>query len=1045
MGNKLIDGNITIEDKASRGLTAIEQQLVEVAKKGNSATDAIERLNKSLENFNKRNKNRPQRLELDAAKRKFEKQNVQRVPDLTLAKRNFSAQNYADYARSPMRGNRFVIMAPDKNGNLRPSDAPTLRQSIYNYEAGEYRTGRYVPKAASSFDLSSRRSPVSRSLESIPGERYVSLQDMVGFNQKLVNRAPRGLDALSKEDVKLLGKRFKELDANVGKLNKYITKASGGSGGGGGIKPPIRGGGLFGGFFGNGGGGRLPGGDGGGGKFLTGIFRGLFDDLLGVGGGGKFASAIKGALGGRFTGAMLGGGGAKLFGTIAGGGAAAGPIGIAIGIAAAGIMAGLTKIVDAVHGVIDTINRIASERAREAVGLRRKMQMSSEMFGVDPEDIKSIDKKIYAMREEEQQMYLHGLPGRDITSSAIDWLHLMGTKDTAGGVFENEKEAFEFSKAIAAIAKMNDLSPQEYETVRYQGMQIMSKGYADILDIKPLLNSAPGFVRDLLQQTGMTRKDLLESSRSRGFTSDMFKQALLNVADYYETLADRATSRTTEQQQEAAENIVGRAAIYDELYEKEKAKSNMVVANATVEASIAERMKESWYAMWSDTNDAQDGIVKKVEFEKKLTGMIFKGLNGIVLGVTVVKNIFDMVFNTIRLIGEELIAVINLVPSTLKGAFGGFFAWVFRQVGSIPGFDEERWNAMADEIDPNAKKKLNEAYLESRADEINKYISKLDPNTDLATLTSELAKMGIGREEVVGYEDKEVIPKTLEQRVWDDNLLGGGRGGWREPLPYDPALKRQKVWVERPELAYTEKVPIKQNVLPEEFVKEFFFGGGNADESRTRIADESFRKNVLMQHPELWAQLRDGIWQDKEAFEDLEGQTRSLSAVLGGVAKSGDDYTWGNRILKSFTDPIKNWVTGNAQDLQDVKRAREHYDKANREYQEAIENVHGGYIPKIAGDVNKLAGGKGNEKILDVLKEIAGVVVINKVTQVRPDVVFNYGSYGRNGPREQENVIRTGDGNVLASIVEALQSVSGKWDDNFQSITNGVSSEYSIA
>lgn len=1007
MGNKLIDGNITIEDNASRGLTAIEKQLVEVAKKGNSATDSIERLNKVLANFNKRNPNRPPWLELDMAQRRFEKQNRQRTSEMTQSQRVFTASNFADYSRSPMRKNRFTIMTPDKNGNIKASTPPTLRSSIYNYDAGEYRTGRYAA-GTSSLDLSSRRSPVSRSLESFPGERFITLQDMVEFNKKVVSSAPRGLDALSRDDVKMLGKRFKELDASVGKLNKYITKA----GGGGGMKPPTGGkGGLFGMFTGD----------------------------------SNFTRGLKGAFGGRLTGAMLGGGGgAKLLGTVAGGGAAAGPIGIAIGIAAAGIIAGLVKVVDAVHGVIDTINRIASERARESVGLRRKMQMSPEMFGVDPEDIKAIDKKIYALREEEQQMYLHGLPGRDITTSAIDWLHLMGTKDTAGGVFENEKEAFQFSKAIAAIAKMNDLSPQEYETVRYQGMQIMSKGYADILDIKPLLNSAPGFVRDLLQQTGMTRKDLLESSRSRGFTADMFKQALLNVGDYYETLADRATSRTTEQQQEAAENIVGRAAIYDELYEKEKAKSNMVVANATIEASIAEGIKESWYKMWSDTNDAEDGIVKKVEFEKKMTGMILKGLNGIVLGVTVIKNIFDMVFNTVRFIGEEIIAVINLVPRTLEGAFGSFFAWIFRQVGSLPGFDEEKWNLMADEVDPNAKKKLNEAYLESRADEINEYISKLDPNVDFDTLYNELLKMGIGKEEVVGYEDKTVIPKQLEQRVWDDNLLGGGRGGWREALPGENSLKRQQVWVEHPELAYTEKVPIKENRLSKDFVKELFFGGGNADSERNRIADASFRKNVLLQHPELWAQLKDGIWQDKEAFKDLEGNVRSLSSVLGGVAKSGSDYTWGSRISASFIDPVKNWVKGMAQDADDIKTARERYDKANKEYQEAAENVHGG-ISKIAGDVHKIAGGKGNEKILDVLKEIAGVIVINKVTQVRPDVVFNYGSYGRNGPREQANVIQTGDGTVLASMVEAMNSLAGKWDDNFQSTVNGVPTEQSIA
>lgn len=1003
MTNKLIDGNITIEDKASRGLTLIEKQLVEVAKKGNSATDSIERLNKALANFKKRNPT-PRITELDIAQRKFEKQNAQRVSDLGRSKQIFVTRNYVDEARSPMRKGRIGVMKSSHTGEIKSSYVPTLRSSIIDYEGGGYRTSRYKP-TATSLSIASRRSPVSRSLESFPGERFVTLQDMAEFNRKILSE--HRMEQMSKEDIKMFGKRFKEMDANFSNFNKTISKASSGGAG----KPPIGGKGFLGGFFGD----------------------------------GKFTGGLKGAFGGRLTGAMLGGGGgSKLLGSVVGGAIGGGAIGVAIGIAAAGIIAGLTKIVDAVHGVIDTINRIASERARESVGLRRKMQMSSEMFNVNPEDIESIDKKIYAMREQEQQMYLHGLPGRDITTSAIDWLHLMGTK-SSGGVFKDEKEAFEFSKSIAAIAKMNDLSPQEYETVRYQGMQIMSKGYADILDIKPLLNSAPGFVRDLLQQTGMTRKDLLESSRSRGFTADMFKQALLNVGDYYETLADRATSRTIESQQESAENIVGRAAIYDELYEKEKAKSNMIVANATIEASIAERIKESWYKMWSDSNDAQDGIVKKVEFEKKLTGMILKGLNGIVLGVTVVKNIFDMVFNTVRMIGEEIIAVLNLVPSMLEGAFGSLTAWLFREVATLPGTDRKYWEGLAEDIDPNSKKKLSDAYLSSRAKEINEYISKLDPNTDMKGLADALISMGIGEEKIVGYEDKTIIPKQLEQRVWDENLLGGGRGGWREALPGENSLKRQQVWVEHPELAYTERVPIKQTVLPQEFYDKFFFGGGNANAETNRIADESYRYNVLLENPHLWAQLKDGIWQDKEAFKDLEGQTRSLSAVLGGVAKSGSDYTWSARIISSFTDPVAKWMKSMSQDADDIKTGVKNYKKANEEYQTAAENVHGGYTKKIADDVHKIAGGKGNEKILDVLKEIAGVVVINKVTQVRPDVVFNYGSYGRNGPREQANVIQTGDQNVLASMVEAMNSLAGKWDDNFKSIVNGVSTEQSIA
>lgn len=1061
MADKLIDGNITIKDAASKGLSLIEKKLLSIRKSSKATVADIERLKEEFRaskwewQFKWRHKPKWEKNSIaEFPVKNYEYGRVNKAyPNVANLRYrgNFTSASYGNpewnWAKYKVRPNRIrlsdraFVQSPTNwaETNSRIALADRLPATRGRLSLNSRNLGISVP------GLSTRRSSITPlethpdgmintkanfSTSGLDSRRLaLSFSDVVmrlnkgNFGRMSLEGYPDGMiDTRSKFsayslNARRLGVSALDMAGRKSASQKSIVEAT---------------------------------------KTVTESAKKVEKELLkvpetiknslnkkgGIGLFGKLKGGLGGALEGRLSSAMFSGSG--LAGSVLGGFSKGGPLGAIIGLASEGIIAVLEKIGTHIQDVIDAVNRIAEERARESIGLRRKMQMSSGMFGVNPTDIKQIDKKIYAMREMEQQMYLHNLPGRDVTSSSIEWLHLLGTKDS-GGVFEDEKEAFKFSKSLAAIAKMNDLSPQEYETVRYQGMQILSKGYADILDIKPLLNSAPGFVRDILQQTGMTRKDLLESGRSRGFTADMFKQALLNVGDYYETLASRATSRTPEDQEAYAEQIVGRAAIYDEMYEKEKAMQNTKIMTAVAEANMLEGMKESWYKMWSDTNDAQDGIVKKVEFEKKITLMVLKGLNGVIFGATIVKNVFDMVFDTLRLVGEEVFSIINLVPSALNGAFGSFFAWVYRKIGELPTFDKEHWNAMADEIDPNSKKKLNDAYLESRADEINKYISALDPNTDLATLTGELIKMGLGEEKVVGYEDKTVVPKMLEQRVWDDNLLGGGRGGWREALPGENSLKRQQVWVEHPELAYTEKVPIKQNVLPEWFTKEFFFGGGNADEKSNRIADESFRKNVLLQHPELWAQMKDGIWQDKEAFKDLAGETRSLSAVLGGVAESGKDYTWGNRLLKSVTDPFLGWAKRMGQNADDIKKGRERYDKTLKEINDAAQDVHSGDLPKIAGDVKNISKGKGTEKVLDVLKEIAGVTVINKVTQVRPDVVFNYGSYGRNSGNEDRNLVRVGDPNFLASAVQALNSVAAKWDDNFQSIANGVPSEVSIA
>ena len=93
---------------------------------------------------------------------------------------------------------------------------------------------------------------------------------------------------------------------------------------------------------------------------------------------------------------------------------------------------------------------------------------------------------------------------------------------------------------------------------------------------------------------------------------------------------------------------------------------------------------------------------------------------------------------------------------------------------------------------------------------------------------------------------------------------------------------------------------------------------------------------------------------------------------------------------------------------------------------QAFENTKAPYLPKIANDVNNIAHGKGNEKILDVLKEIAGITVINKVTRVRPDVVFNFGSYGRNGKNEDPNLRAVGDKlNSFYNEEESKVSING--------------------
>lgn len=689
---------------------------------------------------------------------------------------------------------------------------------------------------------------------------------------------------------------------------------------------------------------------------------------------GKFGKGVSGFVGGRVIGGMMGSAG--LGGIV--GGALAGPIGIAIAALGTLIIGGISKLISVTKEISGILNEISTERAAESTSLRVKMQMSSEMFGVDPRNVEGIDKKIYGLRTMEQEYYKHGMAGRDITTSAIDWLHLLGTKDS-GGVFKDEKQAFDFSAALSAISKMNGLSAQEYETVRYQGMQILSKGYADILDVKPLLNSAPGFVRDLLQQTGMSRKELLESGRTKTFTSDKFIGALMNVKDYYEVLSDRASSRTTAQQEEASKNIIGAAAVWDEQYEKAKAESNTMVANAVIQGGLADSIKESWYKMWSDTNDAQDGVNQKVQFEKNLTFAIWNFINDIYTAVVIIKNFFDLLFDSALGIGKQIYAVIRGAYDAIVNGLSSLVAFILKGIAEIPGVDSENLNIMANAYDPNSERNIKERAYNDAAERIADEIIKNDLAGGRERIASELPEI-FSDTKIVKYEKVRIPLPKMKNGKWDSF-----------------EFRKKRV-----------KMPILGNVTNEDRLKRIVYSGLNSDDKTSKAADRSAM-----------------IANIKNELES--GGIKLNDAVVKKFGLRGDEsaYSWDNIALSRPLQYLNEAAEDVKQDVDDMKNVLDKREETKELAKQAFENVKAPYLPKISRNTDdiKNAQGKGNGQILDVLKEIAGITVINKVTRVRPDVVFNFGSYGRNGKNEDPNIVRAvadtltsfynGDGNEL--------------------------------
>lgn len=739
---------------------------------------------------------------------------------------------------------------------------------------------------------------------------------------------------------------------------------------------------------------------------------------------GTLGRGVTGFAAGRALGSMFLGGAGGALGGLAGGVVAAGPVGLAIAAAASGIIYGITKLIGKVQEIADIMDEMSSERATESTALRRKMQMSAEMFGVDPRNVDEIDKKIYGYRPIEQQYYKQGMPGRDIITSAIEWLHLLGTKDI-GGTFANEQQAFDFSEALSSISKMNGLSEREYETVRYQGMQILSKGYADILDIKPLLNSAPGFVRDLLAQTGMSRKELLESGRSKTFTADKFIGALMNVKDYYAILSERESSRTMEQQEESAKNIIGAASVWDEHYKKAKAESNQMVTNAVLQSAVAEDIKKSWYQMWSFTNDAQDGINNKVKFEKWMTYQINGAIRDIYVTWLIIKNSIDIVLDGVAFvvghIGAAIINIGDLIASAFKMALGE----VLTAAGEKLNSDDLK--EAGESLNPNSRKNR-----EARAKE---------------ELSEALAEQ-IYADQRKGQHYIDAKYSYLKGKFVAEDIVTGNKIFQIEKLPSATELKFGKTAIKykeesKPWFGYSTARPMLDTLLY----------ANDKDKKVGRLRDKSEMKKLIKDN---YAQFVDaqGNFITATRLADVEagmsladsqvsmaGVTVNLADELGLSGRGTDDYTFG----KSLSDRHK-WVTdrsvgGFKNDLEDIRRALKLREESEEEARKAYENVKDPYLDKIAKNTDDIKEntGKNSARVLDILKELAGVTVINKVTKVRPDVVFNYGSYGRSGKLEDPNLIHVGEMDALA---ESLMSFAKTYDDEGfeQNISNGAAS-----
>ena len=405
------------------------------------------------------------------------------------------------------------------------------------------------------------------------------------------------------------------------------------------------------------------------------------------------------------------------------------------------------------------------------------------------------------------------------------------------------------------------------------------------------------------------------------------------------------------------------------MYKKNEAESNKIVANAIMQGSLADDINKSFYQMFTTTNEAEEGTLAKANLEKQITHEIWKMILYIYGGWVLIKNVVDFVIDgvmgVVGMMGAGFMNGIDLLTRGLMTAFGKLLYAIGELLpDSFGGSKLKEWGTALDYDDVVKKRERAEEDL----------IDKL--TEDMYKTYQKEGHKGVM--EKYGY--------ALEGK--SANAFVGYKLG-EEANPWTFGLTNRET-----------KTPIYESKP----IEDALFFGNEKDKSEQRWVDkEVLRRNI--------AANVDVFIDSKGNFASSKDGKKSLQEDLGLRHAGVDDYSYLDGLVARTDFVAGKTIKAFENDFNDITRMLDSNNRAIAQAEEAMADVKAPYVEKIARDVNdiKKGQGSGNAKILDVLKEIAGITVINKVTRVRPDVVFNFGSYGRNGKKEDENLRAVGD------------------------------------
>lgn len=218
----------------------------------------------------------------------------------------------------------------------------------------------------------------------------------------------------------------------------------------------------------------------------------------------------------------------------------------------------LSKLFTVLKNLLVSLGQLIFEQAENDKRYQKKMQINPELYGIGQNDKAGRHKFMSDRYAKSREDSMNALNGQKIMDNAALSAQQLGIKSKANpdGFWNSMDEVESYSRSFNAAIQTTGANDQEVKTAELQFMQIMSKGYADATDLKPLMQSAPTMMAALAKEMGLTNKGVMNSGRDKTMTGEMIRDAFLRMENHNLEVAKAESMQSASGQQEYGDSYI---------------------------------------------------------------------------------------------------------------------------------------------------------------------------------------------------------------------------------------------------------------------------------------------------------------------------------------------------------------------------------------------------------------------------------------------------------------------------------------------------------